>query len=96
MQTQIVNSHGSHALDMFYKSYMPTDKRTFIVAWAEMSDCCIIYQRRYQAASPQEAMILMLKEEVSSDLFLVRDFYTMDEIVSTAYELGYLISVIAV
>ena len=82
------------------KSIPPSAKvkvssRRFVVAWIS-DDERIIYQRVYCTKTGQEALIQMLKEEVSAELFCIKDFYYMDEVISTAFDLGYHVSVIPV
>ena len=72
-----------------------TSSRRFVVAWFNEHDG-IIHQQIYSVRTGQEAIIQMLKDEVSAELFCIKDFYYMDEVISTAFDLGYHVSVISV
>lgn len=69
--------------------------RRFVVAWFSEDDR-VLMQRVFAAKNGQEAIILMLKEEVSAELFCIKDFYYMDEVISTAFDLGYRVSIIQI
>jgi len=72
-----------------------TSSKRFVVAWFTEHEGAI-YQRVFSTKTGQEAIIQMLKEEVSAELFCIKDFYYMDEVISTAFDLGYHVSVIPV
>jgi hypothetical protein len=96
MQTLISNSHGSHSSKSDVVDVLDCG-RCFVVAWTKLGSNWVILQRKVSGVkTPQEAVIQVLKAEVSSELFLVKDFYYLDEVIATAYDLGFSMSVINV